>query len=63
MTSLSDTLRPLINEVDIESKMPLSHWVMGVQVQCYPHVLLMAVLDCLKVMGFVLRDVMVEMAF
>jgi len=63
MTSLSDNSRPLPNEPDIEIKMPLNHWITGIQVQCYPHVLLMAILDCLKAMGFVLKDVMIEMAF
>jgi len=63
MTSLSDNARLLINEPDIETKMSLNHWLTGIQVQCYPHVLLMAILDCLKAMGFVFKDVMIEMAF
>eukprot|EP00826_Nyctotherus_ovalis_P014198 TRINITY_DN1392_c0_g1_i7.p1 TRINITY_DN1392_c0_g1~~TRINITY_DN1392_c0_g1_i7.p1 ORF type:complete len:267 (+),score=52.25 TRINITY_DN1392_c0_g1_i7:751-1551(+) len=62
MSTLSDSFKPTASDIDIESKVPVNHWVVGVQVECYPHTLLMSVLGCLQAMGFVLWGVMVEVA-
>jgi len=38
---------------DIEYRADPGHWFFGVQVQSHPHSLLLSILDCLLVLGYV----------
>lgn len=42
------------NGAEIESRTQPGRWFYGVQVQGHPHTLLLAILDCLREMGYVL---------
>lgn len=43
------------NTKDIASRTPAGHWFFGIQAQCHAHSLLMAILDCVRDMGYVRR--------
>ena len=41
---------------DLECRIEAKHWFFGIQIQCHPHSLVLASLDCLAAMGFVRND-------
>ena len=41
---------------DIETRATPGHWFFGIQIQSHPHGLILAILDCLKVLGFVIFE-------
>ena len=43
--------------LDIEGQMGPGHWFFGIQIQSHPYSLLLGIVDCLQVMGFVMNFV------
>ncbi len=54
-TSTSDSIAGAVlsNGLEVESRIGADHWFHGIQVQCHPYTLLVAIVDCLRAMGYV----------